>query len=140
MAHLVIDNAALDEMLKGPGGPVNRAIIKKVDRYQAACRAQVARKSKTGCLEGSILKRILPNGGVLVISDTAPCSPDHQSYSLFVHEGTSSHTIRPKKASMLSFVWPGGPQGNKRYFFFEVHHPGTKPDRFLTDNVAVLAT
>lgn len=131
-AHLTIDNAALDRLLKSPGGPVVRDLIRRVDRFQVAARHSAPRK--TGCLEASILKRLLPGGGILVISDTSPCSPDHKSYSLFVHEGTAPHVITPKKAKVLSFVIDG-----ERVFTMEVNHPGTAPRRFLTDNLAVLA-
>ena len=132
---LVLDNAAINLLLKGPNGPVAKSLIKKTVRFQQAARRQV--NSKTGCLEASILWRWLPDGNIIVISDTSPCSPTRKSYSLFVHEGTAAHDIFPKKASILSFVWPNGPEGNKRYGFAKVHHPGTAPNRFLTDNIIV---
>lgn len=130
---LVIDNANLEKLLRGPSGPVHRDTIRRVERYQLAVRRTLSNHSKTGCLEKSVLKRILPDGTIIVISDTAPCSPDHKSYSLFVHEGTKAHIITPKKAKVLAFKI-----GGNLVFSMEVKHPGTKPIRFLTDNFLAL--
>lgn len=134
---LTLHPAQIDALLKGPDSPVTRNLITRVARFQKAAREQV--HSNTGCLESSILWRFIPGGGIRVISDTAPCSPSHTSYSLFVHEGTKPHVIRPKKAKLLAFEWDNGPNGPGMYFFGEVHHPGTQPNRFFTDNIPALA-
>lgn len=46
------------------------------------------------------------------------------------HEGTKPHVIRPKNAQVLRFSSRG-----RMVFSREVMHPGTKANRFLTDNI-----
>jgi hypothetical protein len=52
-------------------------------------------------------------------------------YSLFVHEGTKAHIIKPKAPGYpLKFFWPKA-GGTVR--FMHVKHPGTKAQPFLVD-------
>jgi HK97 gp10 family phage protein len=46
-------------------------------------------------------------------------------YSIFVHEGTAPHEIRPVNKSVLANRRTG------QFFGKLVHHPGTKPNPFL---------
>lgn len=47
-----------------------------------------------------------------------------RAYAIFVHEGTAPHEIVPKRK--LALFWEGAAHPVKR-----VHHPGTKPDKFM---------
>ena len=79
-----------------------------------------------------------PEGVIVrVVSDTTPCSPTRTSYSWWVHEGTQPHPIRAVNAQVLAFFWANGPDGPGTYFFREVMHPGTRPNKFLSDNLAL---
>lgn len=133
--RLIMDGAAMARMTKGPGGLVWNHLERKAKRVQAAARVQAP--VRTGCLRASILPRPVeevPGGlGIRIVSDTTPCSPSRTSYSLFVHEGTQPHTIVGNP--ILAFHWANGPNGPGTYFFRSVHHPGTKANRFLTDNL-----
>lgn len=140
--RLIVDGAALQAYLHSPAGPVGRHLIVRGTAFQEAARAQIRPRRKTGCLEDSIVKRLEQDehGLVLrVVSDTTPCSPTRTSYSLFVHEGTKPHRITAKGDGPLAFFWENGPDGPGMYFFNEVQHPGTKPDRFFTDNLGIFA-
>lgn len=140
---LIVDGAAVAELLRSPDGPMGRHMIRKATVFQAAARAQIAPHRKSGCLEDTIVKRLVEIDGhlaVRVISDTSPCSPTRTSYSLFVHEGTQPHPIFAKNGGLLRFFWANGPQGAGVYFFRSVNHPGTKPIRFLTDNLPIFAS
>ncbi len=137
---LVIDGAEMARLLRSPTGPLGRHLIERGTVFQAAARAQLAPHRKSGCLEDSIVKRIENLDGEIalrVISDTAPCSPDRTSYSLLVHEGTAPHDIVAQSAGSLGFYWANGPDGPGVYHFASVHHPGTAPVPFLTDNLAL---
>lgn len=46
------------------------------------------------------------------------------------HEGTRPHIITPKRANTLRFYSRG-----RIVYTKLVHHPGTKPNRYLTDNL-----
>lgn len=127
--HLIIDGAAMAELLRSPGGPVGRMLIERSTRVQARAKQIIGPHRKTGCLEDSIVKRSERLGDELAIriqSDTAPCSPTRTSYSLFVHEGTAAHDIAAKDGGVLAFQWHG-----EAAFFASVHHPGTAAIPFL---------
>ena len=55
----------------------------------------------------------------------------HAPYSIYVHQGTAPHVIRPRNASALKFE-----AGGKTIFASSVRHPGTRPRPFLTNAVA----
>lgn len=133
---LVIDGARMAALLRGPTGPVTRHLIERATVVQMAAKAQAPRR--TGCLQDSIVKRVedSPLGVVIrIVADTTPCSPERKSYAYYVHEGTEPHEIVARNASVLAFYWATGPDGPGTYFFRSVHHPGTPPNRFLTDNL-----
>jgi hypothetical protein len=139
--HLYVDGAVLQAAINGPTGVVWPWLLKRSEAFQAAARTQAP--IRTGCLRRSIVKRfeVGPVGPIIrFLADTRGCAtnPARVGYSLFVHEGTAPHTIRAVHASVLAFDWPNGPNGPGRYFFASVNHPGTKPNRFFTDNFPVL--
>ena len=145
--RLVLDGAEMASLMAGPLGPVNRLLLTRGERFRQAARRQARGKygsegNRTGCLEKVIVKRIEPNGAGIqlrVTADTSPCSPTHTSYALFVHEGTKPHDITARNAGSLYFFWPHGPDGPNFYAFRTVHHPGTKPNKFFTDNLGEFA-
>lgn len=140
--ELVLDGAVMEAMLRSPTGIVGRHLIERAEIFKRAARQQARGRSGTsqrsGCLENSIVKRIeqTPEGiAIRMVSDTSPCSPKHESYSLFVHEGTQPHVIEGNP--LLAFPWDHGPDGPGMYFFAKVQHPGTQPNRFFTDNLPI---
>lgn len=48
-------------------------------------------------------------------------------YGLFHHEGTKPHVIKPKNAKALKFKI-----GRRTIYAAIVHHPGTRPNPYLT--------
>ncbi len=50
-------------------------------------------------------------------------------YAVYVHEGARPHVIRPRNASVLSFIWHG-----RRVFFRKVNHPGNAAQPFLRNS------
>jgi hypothetical protein len=125
---LVIDGAAMAELLHSPAGIVGRMLIERSTRVQMAAKTQAPRR--TGCLQGSIVKRAETFGDELAIriqSDTTSCSPSRKSYSLFVHNGSEPHDI-PN-------AWGLGPTFGIGGRFSGKFHPGHGPNRFLSDNL-----
>lgn len=131
LTDLIIDGAEMARILRSPAGPVARHVIERATVVQMAAKRQAPRR--TGCLQDSIVKRVERYGdeiAVRVVSDTTPCSPKRQSYSLYVHEGTRPHEIRARDGGVLAFQI-----GDETVFATSVQHPGTKPNRFLSDNL-----
>ena len=70
---------------------------------------------------------IVSEGPFKVIGGITSYAP----YSVFVHQGTRPHVIRPRNASALRFN-----VGGNTVFASSVNHPGTRPRPFLTNAVA----
>lgn len=111
--RLIIDGAAMAEVLRSPEGPVGRYLIRKGDEVIAGARHYIDSRrrfpgQKTGKLARSTVKRFTdtPQGlGMLVISGIG-LKP---GYAVWVHEGNGPQGSRifPKKKSMLAFVTSG---------------------------------
>ena len=126
--RLIVDGAELAYVLRSPQGPVARCVIERGTRVQRG--AQVRCPVRTGRLKASIVKRPQIIGGEFCIAVVAAVD-----YAYFVHEGTEPHEIVPRKGKVLAFYWAGGPTGAHVYFFKRIHHPGTKPNRFLSESL-----
>jgi len=123
MAVFVMDEAAYKEMTRSDTGMVGRyltivgAKLKYLAKYQAG--------RKTGALMNSINYRLTRDSRGLVVV----VGSDNR-VALMHHQGTRPHIITPKRAQTLRFYSHG------RIVYTQlVHHPGTKPNRYLTDNL-----
>lgn len=118
-----INGAALNSMLRGENGLVHQNTIDRAIKVQN--RARVLVPVHTGKLRDSLHKlTIRDTNGLLALLVGSPVS-----YAYMVHEGTPAHYIRPVRAKFLRF--PG--RDGRIIYTKLVHHPGTKPRRFLTD-------
>ena len=126
VVKVVFREKALDTFLNSPRGPVGRYLANKGRRITMAARGQAG--FRTGALRSSIHMRHFrdPRGQYLRIGSPL-------SYALAHHEGTRPHLITPKKRSSLRFF-------SKGFMVFAqlVRHPGTKPNRYLTDNLRLV--
>jgi hypothetical protein len=114
-----------DDEFKSRNGMVGRDLSKRATRVQLAAKAQTG--VRTGMLKRDITKNWV-NGNDLVIAVGSD-----RYYAKWHHDGTRPHVIRAKNAKALRFV-------NKRgnvVFARSVNHPGTKPNRYLTDNLGL---
>jgi hypothetical protein len=124
MPYKFVENkSGLDYVLKNPAGPVGRDLAKRGARITAAAKAQVG--VKTGALRASIHMRHLRDsrGQYVRIGSNL-------HYARMHHDGTAPHLIKPNRKSMLKFQSKG-----QTIFAHLVNHPGTKPNRYLTDNL-----
>lgn len=136
--NVILDGVKMAELLRSPNGVVGRHLIERATFFQGAARASAPVRS--GCLRDTIVKRpiALTDGEleIMVVANSAPCSPTRESYSLMVHDGTDPHVIQAKSGGVLAFNWPGGPTGGM-FFARSVNHPGTKAQPFLRENLGV---
>lgn len=127
MADLVVVpvEPGFTEVFRSYNGPVGRDLLRRGRLVQAAARRQA--DDHTGRLDHSIrVTRFTRAGGdqsVRVGSDL--------SYAYMHHQGTEPHIIRPKNAKVVRWVDDAGIV----HFAPVVHHPGTKPNRYLADNL-----
>ena len=123
---IVWNRSGLDNLLHNPAGTVGRYLKKKGRRITTAARGQVG--VRTGALRNSIHMRHFrdPRGQYIKIGSSL-------SYARMHHDGTKPHLILPTRGANLRFF-------SKGFLVFAqmVRHPGTKPNRYLTDNLKLV--
>lgn len=110
-------------MLREESGEVGQFMYTVVKRVDRQAKQQVG--VETGAVKASIKYsvRTAPGGFLGTVEATDPKSLMH-------HQGTDPHVIVPKKAKTLRFHSRG-----RIVYAKIVRHPGTKPNRFLTDSM-----
>jgi hypothetical protein len=123
---IVFRKATLDFTLNSPYGPVGRHLYSRGRIIVAAAKAQVG--VDTGRLKNSISmsQSRAPYGQSMTIGSPL-------SYALAHHEGTRPHIITPDRAQALRFT-----SGSRVVYSRLVRHPGTKPNKFLADNLYLI--
>lgn len=121
----VADGAQIAALLRSEQGHVMRGLAVRAQRVQERARQLVG--VRTGTLKSSIVKRFAqdPAGPSIQIG---VFSGPALAYARFHHEGTAPHPIEGNP--LLVFFWP---KVGRVVFFRHVNHPGTKPNRYLTD-------
>jgi hypothetical protein len=125
-ARIIWRKPVLDVMLNQRAGLVGRHLMRRGTLIQSAARAQVG--VKTGALRSSInvvLERTV-YGQMMTIGSTL-------NYALLHHNGSRPHIIKPKNAQMLRFT-----QRGRVVYSRAVLHPGTRPNRYLADNLYLI--
>lgn len=118
----VKDKAEWNKLTSQHTGLVGQYIHSITNRLVALAKAQVG--VKTGQLQRSIKGNVTTSGGIVgTVGSDNPIAYLH-------HEGTRAHIITPRRAHTLRFASRG-----RIVYTKIVHHPGTKPNRFLTDNL-----
>jgi hypothetical protein len=117
----------LQNFLNGRLTPVGRHLHKKGKLVERAAKAQVGVDTRR--LRKSIHMRhhIGATGQYVKITASTP-------YALMHHEGTRPHIITPKNGPVLRFTGKTGASVHARV----VRHKGTKPNRYLTDNLRLV--
>lgn len=126
MVRIVFREAILDRYLNSPNGQVGRYLHKRGLLVEAAAKRQVG--VKTGALRASIHMRHSRDTRGQYVRIGSPLS-----YARAHHEGTRPHIIRPNNQQVLKFVSKG-----QVIFATMVRHPGTKPNKYLTDNLRLI--
>lgn len=126
MAKVVFRPGDLDNLLNSPRGDVGKYLKGRGLAIKAAAKGQVG--FKTGALRASIHLRHKRDarGQYVKIGSPLPYAKVH-------HEGAKPHLIKPKKRKALRFFTDGF-----MVFAHQVRHPGTRPNRYLTDNLRLI--
>lgn len=93
-------------------------------RVERLAKAQVGKK--THALQRSINHKLATKSGGLVVAIGS-----NNKIALLHHNGARPHIIAARRAKTLRFYSRG-----RIVYAKVVHHPGTKPNRYLTDNLA----
>jgi hypothetical protein len=126
MATVIFYQPAFDKLKNSPSGDVGRYLHKKGLLITAAAKRQVG--VNTGALRASIHMRHSRDtrGQFVRIGSSLP-------YARLHHEGTRPHLIRPNNKQVLKFMTRG-----QLVITHLVRHPGTKPNRYLSDNLRLV--
>lgn len=119
--------SAMYDALRRPRGMVGRHLSRRADLFLVAAKGQ-AGKGKTGKLARSIHVRehlAQTYGQLMKIGSTNRVAYLH-------HEGTRPHVIKPKSSDGV-LVFPN--RRGRVVVTRVVRHPGTRPNRYLTDNL-----
>lgn len=120
---LTFRRGELDMYLNNPRGTVGRYMRKRGVMMVAAAKAQVGKK--TGNLQRSI--KYTHSRGSLGQFFTIG---SNLNYALPHHEGTKPHIITPNDANILRFT-----AGGRVVYTHKVNHPGTRPNKYLSDQL-----
>lgn len=125
MALFVPRRPAFTKLLHDPKDVVGKDLKLKAERVKFAARRQVG--VKTGKLRASItvINHTPTTYGQSIMVGSM------LSYARLHHDGSRPHVILPVRAPQLVFI-------NKRGMLIrtnKVNHPGTRPNRYLTDNL-----
>lgn len=135
-----VDYVKLDRILNSPTGEVGRDLERRAKRVRDAARMKVG--VRTGRLRRSIRvygHRRTAMGQRIQIGSSAP-------YALMHHNGTKPHIITPNNHRFLKFKPRGGAGAgwnvlaDGSVLARKVRHPGTKPNRYLSDSVKYIRT
>jgi hypothetical protein len=120
--YVRLNSRQVAQLFNSPAGPVMRHLSVRATRIQLSARLRAGHR--TGMLRASIVKRFVRVGSqaAIMLIAVAP-------HALIHHEGTRPHVITARNAPFL--VFPSKTGG--LVFARSVNHPGTKPNRFLTD-------
>jgi hypothetical protein len=122
-SRVVFREPQMTNMLDNPSGDVGKYMANRGRLLVGMAKRQVG--VKTGALRASInmTHSRTGRGQQIRIGSSLP-------YARLHHEGSPPHLIRPKNARMLRFYSRG-----QIVFTHMVRHPGTRPNRYLTDNM-----
>jgi hypothetical protein len=119
----------LDILLKSQAGTVGRDLTRRALKVKAAAQAQVG--VKTGALKASIRLE----HGRAVYGQQIRVGSDLE-YAYMHHEGTRPHVILPQPGGTLRFRGRGGAIVHTT----RIDHPGTRPNKYLSDNLYLAIT
>jgi hypothetical protein len=119
----VLNKPGYEHMVHSPDGEVGQYLRKQSRQLAAYARRQAG--VDTGALKASINFRVVRTGTGLV----GYVGSDNK-IAYMHHQGTRPHIITPKTAKTLRFYSHG-----RIVYAQVVRHPGTQPNRYLTDNL-----
>lgn len=123
MATFVKDPAGWKQFTASPASPIYRDLDKRGEQLRRLAVRQVGKK--TYRLAGSMTTRTTIDARGIINT-----TGSNNKIAYLHHQGSRAHVIRPRTAKSLRFV-----QNGRVRYAQRVYHPGTRPNRYLTDNL-----
>lgn len=124
-----VDEAAIERLLSWDG--IGIAIERRIVEYEAVVRSNAPyRASNAGVHLVDSIDHTHETGPGSLVSHVG-CNPEEhvRGYAIIVHNGSKPHPITPRSPRQSLRFRVGG----RMVHVSRVNHPGTQPDRFLTD-------
>lgn len=121
--ELNLSKPKMDNFLNAPGGEVGRELKKIGFRIQIAAKAQVGKDT------GKLMQSIEVIHERIGVFQQIRIGSDNE-IAFIHHEGTRPHTITARNGQALRFSSKG-----RMVYTRSVNHPGTQPNRYLSDNL-----
>lgn len=112
--------------LKSPVGPVGRYLFRRGEAIRLAAMMQAGKRDGTLARSIFLQQESTLYGQKMTIGSNV-------SYAYYHHEGTRPHAIVAKGAQVLRFSKTG-----RVIYSRAVLHPGTRPNKFLADNLPMI--
>lgn len=124
--RFVPNRVGMDYTLKNPYGTTGSFLRAGANKVVIAAKAQI--ETRTGALQSSIMytQERTSYGQMVKIGSSLP-------YALIHHQGTRPHAIAARDGEMLRFSSRG-----RIVYHRSVMHPGTRPNRYLADNLPLV--
>lgn len=127
-AYFVESKTGMDYTLKAAEGVTGRYLKKQAMKVRMAAQAQVGVRHGALKLSINVSQERTSTGQVVKIGSSLP-------YALVHHEGTRPHMIRARNGGVLRFAASG-----RIVYSRAVLHPGTRPNKYLSDNLWLFLT
>lgn len=124
--RITFNGKKIEQIIQSPNGDVGRYLRKRGLLILSEAKAQVG--VKTGRLKASLHMQHGRSGPGQFVKIGSPLN-----YALAHHEGTRPHVITPNRKEYLRFSSKG-----RVVYSRVVMHPGTKPNKYLTDNLYLI--
>jgi hypothetical protein len=125
---VTINKGVINFVYKNPRGPAGQHLNRMAERVVIAAKIQVPKRTGQMAAQIGVERRVETPGGQSLQIVSA------NKNSAYVHEGTAPHLIKSRKANgFIKFNSKG-----VTVFTRLVRHPGSKPNRFITDNVKLI--
>jgi hypothetical protein len=123
LQNITFYKSQTDFLLNNPAGAVGRSLARRGQKVLTAARMQVG--VDTGRLQKSlrITHERNPRGQFVRVGSKL-------NYALAHHQGSRPHIITPNRAQVMVFN-----KGSRVIYATSVRHPGTRANRYLTDNL-----
>lgn len=138
-SYVVIDPQKLAEFMRSPDGPLYRRMFEDGELVRREAKKLVGYSQpdplgrpyrKQNHLRDTIVKRMAVERGLPVV-----LVGSEDPIALLHHEGTQPHRIVATRAPFLVFWWE---REGRMVVTKSVNHPGTAPNRYLTNALSVL--
>lgn len=138
-SYVVVDPRKLAEFMRSPQGPLVRQMIEDGNLVKREAQRLVGYSQpdplgrpnpRPNHLRDTIVTRLVERNGVPVMMVGS-----EDPIALLHHEGTEPHPIYARRAPFLVFWWE---RENRIVRTRSVNHPGTRPNRYLTNALRVL--